>query len=747
LSFLGVHRGIGGVSCSAIDSFVLSAPGRAKWWFAVVLICAAPVARSATLVVDTTNDGEFNGANTILSDGVCELREAIDNINNGINSVDCIAVGGPYGTNDTINFDIQPYGQLHVITLDGNNASGSLTVYKNLTINGYSQNGTQTNSAANGSNAHIGIALRGMNGAQYGLSFQGLNAQGSVRGLEISGFSGPGIRVQNGAHDVTIAGNFIGVQADGDTISSNSEGIALAGNPGALGAVMIGGVDVANRNVVAGNTSEIFIAYPGGSAISVMNNLIGVGADGLTKKAQAASTGIYLTSGASNVSVSGNIIGAGVTGIRSSSSSNGFEVSNNWIGVNGAGGSIAGAGDGVYIQHTSLKDINANAMIGLAPGGGNIIANWGRDGVRVEQGAGGIITGVSILGNSIYATAHQGINLIASTNPPINPDADINDAGDADTGPNGFQNYPVISKVASDGNSTGITFSFNSKADSAYRIAFYSNSSCKSEGQTYEGFIDNIMTDGAGNYSGSVNLPMGMSVGNYLTATAEGDEGASEFSACQQIVKAGTNLPPTATNDNYSVQAGQILTVSAATGLLTNDIDPEGSGVTVDSFTLPSNGTLLVSANGSFTYTPNAGFIGQDAFTYIATDGALQSNAATATITVTPSFVVVTCQLSPQVYSVGGSATSVDLSKLFSAPAGKTLTYSAVGLPAPWTLNSGTGLLSIVLSGITPGSYIGSLMATEAGGQWASQPATFHVLAANELIHRNGFDLSQNNCP
>src|SRR5262249_11232859 len=45
---------------------------------------------------------------------------------------------------------------------------------------------------------------------------------------------------------------------------------------------------------------------------------------------------------------------------------------------------------------------------------------------------------------------------------------------------------------------------------------------------------------------------------------------------------------------------------------------------------------LTLEADGSFTYTPAANFVGTDSFTYKANDGALDSNVATATITVTP---------------------------------------------------------------------------------------------------------------
>jgi ELWxxDGT repeat protein len=69
--------------------------------------------------------------------------------------------------------------------------------------------------------------------------------------------------------------------------------------------------------------------------------------------------------------------------------------------------------------------------------------------------------------------------------------------------------------------------------------------------------------------------------------------------------------------------------------VLTNDRDPNGNPLTAALVTGPSKGTLTLNANGTFTYRPNAGFIGTDTFTYRASDGALQSTPATVTITVT----------------------------------------------------------------------------------------------------------------
>lgn len=69
--------------------------------------------------------------------------------------------------------------------------------------------------------------------------------------------------------------------------------------------------------------------------------------------------------------------------------------------------------------------------------------------------------------------------------------------------------------------------------------------------------------------------------------------------------------------------------------LLGNDIDTSGGGTLgVDSFTQPANGTLMLNADGTFTYTPNANFFGVDTFTYTATDGTSASGSATVTVNV-----------------------------------------------------------------------------------------------------------------
>ncbi len=71
-------------------------------------------------------------------------------------------------------------------------------------------------------------------------------------------------------------------------------------------------------------------------------------------------------------------------------------------------------------------------------------------------------------------------------------------------------------------------------------------------------------------------------------------------------------------------------------GVLENDSDADGDALTAILVTPTENGQLELHANGGFKYVPNADFHGTDTFTYIASDGVLQSNPATVTITVAP---------------------------------------------------------------------------------------------------------------
>ena len=94
--------------------------------------------------------------------------------------------------------------------------------------------------------------------------------------------------------------------------------------------------------------------------------------------------------------------------------------------------------------------------------------------------------------------------------------------------------------------------------------------------------------------------------------------------------------PPTSTAESYSAKAGAALTVTAAQGVLAGDADHNGLALmaALASNGGPSHGTLTLNADGSFTYTPFAGFAGTDSFTYIPSDSASTGSATTVTLNV-----------------------------------------------------------------------------------------------------------------
>jgi hypothetical protein len=70
--------------------------------------------------------------------------------------------------------------------------------------------------------------------------------------------------------------------------------------------------------------------------------------------------------------------------------------------------------------------------------------------------------------------------------------------------------------------------------------------------------------------------------------------------------------------------------------VLANDSDPDGDALTAIKETQPAHGTVALAADGTFTYTPDPGFEGADAFAYRAFDGTATSGLATVRIAVAP---------------------------------------------------------------------------------------------------------------
>jgi VCBS repeat-containing protein len=93
------------------------------------------------------------------------------------------------------------------------------------------------------------------------------------------------------------------------------------------------------------------------------------------------------------------------------------------------------------------------------------------------------------------------------------------------------------------------------------------------------------------------------------------------------------NDPPVATADAYSTDEDVVLTVTTP-GVLSNDSDIDVDMLSAVVSSQPSNGTLTLSSDGSFTYSPDINFNDTDFFTYLTNDGMEDSNVSTVTITV-----------------------------------------------------------------------------------------------------------------
>jgi Bacterial Ig domain len=96
---------------------------------------------------------------------------------------------------------------------------------------------------------------------------------------------------------------------------------------------------------------------------------------------------------------------------------------------------------------------------------------------------------------------------------------------------------------------------------------------------------------------------------------------------------------PVAVDDDFQIHARPNIFAYKMPDMLANDVDADGDPLTVSIVTGPAHGRLLLDPlDGGYLYKPDVpDFIGTDSFTYIATDGLLQSNTATVTLNIADS--------------------------------------------------------------------------------------------------------------
>ncbi len=89
-------------------------------------------------------------------------------------------------------------------------------------------------------------------------------------------------------------------------------------------------------------------------------------------------------------------------------------------------------------------------------------------------------------------------------------------------------------------------------------------------------------------------------------------------------------------SDDLPTLENELQLAANGNGVLANDTNADGYSLSAQLMSYPANGQLDFNDDGTFSYTPNPGFLGTDTFTYTATDGMATSTIATVTIIVNP---------------------------------------------------------------------------------------------------------------
>ncbi|HEV3165886.1 MAG TPA: CSLREA domain-containing protein, partial [Isosphaeraceae bacterium] len=265
----------------------------------------------ATIAVNTTADD-------VTPDATLSLREAIEVANGtlavgSLSALEQAQVSGALSNPNTIDFQI-PGAGVHSIAL----ATALPAITSPVIINGYSQPGASpnTNGPRTGDNAALRIQLSGGPARPQGLVIKAGNS--TVRGLVINGFNN-GIDLQTIGGN-TIAGNFIGTNADGtaggDTFRNNY-GVLVQSQHNT-----IGGTAPADRNLISGNNEGV--RFPQNPVADNSNNLIEGNLIGLdvtgTMGILLSGEGVSIHSGAQETiggtgAAAGNVVSGNTKGI------------------------------------------------------------------------------------------------------------------------------------------------------------------------------------------------------------------------------------------------------------------------------------------------------------------------------------------------------------------------------------------------------------------------------------------------
>ena len=126
--------------------------------------------------------------------------------------------------------------------------------------------------------------------------------------------------------------------------------------------------------------------------------------------------------------------------------------------------------------------------------------------------------------------------------------------------------------------------------------------------------------------------------GAFVQGQWQGSVKVLEVKDAVKLYAEASIAPPVAVDDpdggSYTTRVDLPLSVSPTNGLLSNDSDPANLPLVAVLVGMPTHGSVVVAADGSFVYSPNLGFSGIDSFTYKAFNAVYSGTPATATISV-----------------------------------------------------------------------------------------------------------------
>ena len=134
-----------------------------------------------------------------------------------------------------------------------------------------------------------------------------------------------------------------------------------------------------------------------------------------------------------------------------------------------------------------------------------------------------------------------------------------------------------------------------------------------------------VITFGGENGGDSITLVDMLGTGGSEIEQVRLDDGTNIY--YWNIYTIANNTPPVALDDDGGTQFQDAAIVLQAADLLANDSDADLDNLTVHSVFGATNGTVTMDANGTITFTPDAGYVGAASFQYTVTDGTAAANA------------------------------------------------------------------------------------------------------------------------